>query len=166
MFLFDQRAGPLLKCRPKPAQRLYSDGMGGDRITELHLTSFTSYRDVALPLAPLIVLIGRNGAGMSNALEALSRLAKDGEIRDALDGARRDAGPVRCDHRTGVRRPDRPLCWYTYPRAVRRQRRLADLRGARAQPAARHQHPDQPRAERSSSIWAAIAPPRGGSPAK
>jgi energy-coupling factor transporter ATP-binding protein EcfA2 len=44
------------------------------------------------------VLIGRNGGGKSNALDALevlSRLARGGEIRDALDGARRDAGPVR-----------------------------------------------------------------------
>jgi energy-coupling factor transporter ATP-binding protein EcfA2 len=43
-------------------------------------------------------LIGRNGGGKSNALDALevlSRLARGGEIRDALDGARRDAGPVR-----------------------------------------------------------------------
>jgi predicted ATPase len=72
--------------------------MAADRITELRLTSFKSYRDVALPLAPLTVLIGRNGGGKSNALDALevlSRLARGGEIRDALDGARRDAGPVR-----------------------------------------------------------------------
>lgn len=72
--------------------------MAADRIAELRLTSFKSYRDVALPLAPLTVLIGRNGGGKSNALDALevlSRLARGGEIRDALDGARRDAGPVR-----------------------------------------------------------------------
>ncbi|MDQ3273874.1 MAG: ATP-binding protein [Actinomycetota bacterium] len=72
--------------------------MAVDRITELRLTSFKSYRDAALPLAPLTVLIGRNGGGKSNALDALevlSRLARVGEIRDALDGARRDAGPVR-----------------------------------------------------------------------
>ena len=72
--------------------------MAAERITELRLTSFKSYRDVALLLAPLTVLIGRNGGGKSNALDALevlSRLARGGEIRDALDGARRDAGPVR-----------------------------------------------------------------------
>ncbi len=72
--------------------------MGAGRISELRLTSFKSYRDVVLPLAPLTVLIGRNGGGKSNALDALevlSRLARGGEIRDALDGARRDAGPVR-----------------------------------------------------------------------
>jgi len=72
--------------------------MAADRIAELRLTSFKSYRDVALPLAPLTVLIGRNGGGKSNALDALevlSRLARGGEICDTLDGARRDAGPVR-----------------------------------------------------------------------
>ena len=69
-----------------------------DRISELRLTAFTSFRDVVLPLVPLTVLIGRNGAGKSNALDALevlSRLAKGTEIRDALDGVSRDAGPVR-----------------------------------------------------------------------
>ncbi len=69
-----------------------------DRISELRLTAFKSFRDVALPLAPLAVLIGRNGGGKSNALDALevlSRLAKGIEIRDALDGVSRDAGPVR-----------------------------------------------------------------------
>lgn len=68
------------------------------RISELRLTSFKSFRDVVLPLAPLAILIGRNGGGKSNALDALevlSRLAGAGEIGDALDGLRRDAGPVR-----------------------------------------------------------------------
>lgn len=68
------------------------------RISELRLTAFKSFRDVTLPLAPLTVLIGRNGGGKSNALDALevlSRLAKGAEIRDALDGVSRDAGPVR-----------------------------------------------------------------------
>ena len=45
--------------------------MAAERITELRLTSFKSYRDVALLLAPLTVLIGRNGGGKSNALDAL-----------------------------------------------------------------------------------------------
>lgn len=72
--------------------------MVADRITELRLTAFKSFSEVVLPLSPLTVLIGRNGSGKSNALDALevlSRLARGGEIRDALDGARRDAGPVR-----------------------------------------------------------------------
>lgn len=69
-----------------------------DRISELRLTAFKSFRAVTLPLAPLAVLIGRNGGGKSNALDALevlSRLAKGTEIREALDGVSRDAGPVR-----------------------------------------------------------------------
>lgn len=69
-----------------------------DRISELRLTAFKSFRDVAVPLAPLTVLIGRNGSGKSNALDALevlSRLAKGTDIRDALDGVSRDAGPMR-----------------------------------------------------------------------
>ena len=69
-----------------------------DRISELRLTAFKSFRDVVLPLAPLTMLIGRNGSGKSNvldALEVLSRLTKGIEIRDALDGTSRDAGPVR-----------------------------------------------------------------------
>jgi predicted ATPase len=67
-------------------------------ITELRLTAFKSFADTVVPLAPLTVLIGRNGSGKSNALDALevfSRLAKAEEVRDALDGNRRDAGPVR-----------------------------------------------------------------------
>ncbi len=72
--------------------------MAADRITQLRLTAFKSYRDTIMPVSPLTILIGRNGGGKSNALDALevlSRLARGGEIRDALDGARRDAGPVR-----------------------------------------------------------------------
>ena len=72
--------------------------MSGGRITELRLTSFKSYSDVAIPLEPLTVLIGRNGSGKSNALDALeilSRLARGDDVRDALEGNRRDAGPVR-----------------------------------------------------------------------
>ncbi len=68
------------------------------RITSLRLTAFKSYRDTVVPLAPLNVLIGRNGSGKSNALDALevlSRLARGEEVRDALDGGRRAAGPVR-----------------------------------------------------------------------
>jgi predicted ATPase len=72
--------------------------MGTGRITSLRLTAFKSYQDADLPLAPLSVLIGRNGSGKSNALDALevlSRLAQGQEVRDALDGNRRDASPVR-----------------------------------------------------------------------
>ena len=68
------------------------------RITELRLTAFKSYRDVTVPLEPLTVLIGRNGSGKSNALDALevlSRLARGDEVRDAMEGNRADAGPIR-----------------------------------------------------------------------
>lgn len=67
-------------------------------ITEVRLGAFKSHREVVIPIAPLTVLIGRNGSGKSNALDALellSRLAKGEEIRDAIEGNRRDAGPVR-----------------------------------------------------------------------
>ena len=72
--------------------------MTGGRITQLRLTAFKSYSDVTLALEPLTVLIGRNGSGKSNgldALEVLSRLARGDEVRDALEGNRRDAEPVR-----------------------------------------------------------------------
>lgn len=68
------------------------------RITELRLTAFKSFTDVVVPLKPLTVLIGRNGSGKSNALDALevlSRLARGDEVRDALEGNRGDASPIR-----------------------------------------------------------------------
>jgi predicted ATPase len=68
------------------------------RITELRLTAFKSFQDVVIPLEPLTLIIGRNGSGKSNALDALevvSRLARGDEVRDAVEGNRRDAGPVR-----------------------------------------------------------------------
>jgi len=71
---------------------------GSGRITKLRLTVFKSYEGVELPLVGLNVLIGRNGSGKSNALDALevlSRLARGEEVRDALDGNRHDSGPVR-----------------------------------------------------------------------
>jgi hypothetical protein len=51
-----------------------------------------------LPIDPLTVLTGRNSGGKSNALDALdvlSRLAGGEELADALDGRRREGGPVR-----------------------------------------------------------------------
>ncbi len=74
--------------------------MGGrsGRITELRLTVFKSFQDVVVPLEPLPLFIGRNGSGKSNALDALevvSRLARGDGVRDAVEGNRRDAGPVR-----------------------------------------------------------------------
>ncbi|MFE9392098.1 AAA family ATPase [Streptomyces sp. NPDC006784] len=62
------------------------------------MTEFKTFRDAVLPLEPLTLLIGRNSSGKSNALDGLdvlSRLAEGEEIRDALDGRRRDTGAVR-----------------------------------------------------------------------
>lgn len=72
--------------------------MGSGRITELRLTAFKSYADVTLPLEPLTLLIGRNGSGKSNALDALeflSRMARGDEVRDALEGDPRDSDAIR-----------------------------------------------------------------------
>jgi predicted ATPase len=67
-------------------------------IEEVRLTSFKSFRGARVRLSELTLLIGRNGAGKSNALDALevlSRLASGDDIRDALEGGRRDTGPIR-----------------------------------------------------------------------
>jgi predicted ATPase len=72
--------------------------MDASVIEELRLTSFKSFCGARLRLSELTLLIGRNGAGKSNvldALEVLSRLASGDDVRDALDGGRRDTGPVR-----------------------------------------------------------------------
>jgi predicted ATPase len=67
-------------------------------IEELRLGAFKSFRDAKVQLSDLTLLIGRNGSGKSNlldALEVLSRLATGDDVRDVLDGGRRDMGPVR-----------------------------------------------------------------------
>ncbi len=72
--------------------------MDASVIEELHLTAFKSFRGARLQLSELTLIIGRNGAGKSNALDALevlSRLASGDDVRDALEGGRRDTGPVR-----------------------------------------------------------------------
>jgi energy-coupling factor transporter ATP-binding protein EcfA2 len=72
--------------------------MGDLQIRQLRLTAFKSFVNAVLPLSPLTVLIGRNGAGKSNALDALgvlARLAQGDDVRKALEGDRRDAAPVR-----------------------------------------------------------------------
>ncbi|MEV4556870.1 AAA family ATPase [Kitasatospora sp. NPDC049285] len=61
------------------------------RLEEVRLTSFKSFTDQRLPLQDLTVLIGRNGSGKSNALDALlvlSRLATGEPVRDVLDAPR------------------------------------------------------------------------------
>ncbi|MBP5937578.1 AAA family ATPase [Streptomyces acidiscabies] len=65
--------------------------MEGPRLEEVRLTSFKSFTGQRLPLQDLTVLIGRNGSGKSNALDALmvlARLASGESVRDALDGPR------------------------------------------------------------------------------
>lgn len=72
--------------------------MSGPRLRELRLTSFKSFRDAVLPLGDVTVLTGRNSSGKSNAidgLEVLSRLVGGELLTDALDGRRREGGPVR-----------------------------------------------------------------------
>ena len=64
-------------------------------LVELRLPAFKSLRRVRVPLGPLTLLVGRNGSGKSNVLDALavlSSLAGGGTIRDALDGGR--SGPL------------------------------------------------------------------------
>ena len=67
-------------------------------VEELRLTAFKSFHNEVLPLSELTLIIGRNGSGKSNALDALevlSKLAQGEDIRDALEGGRRDAAAVR-----------------------------------------------------------------------
>lgn len=67
-------------------------------LREIRLELFKSFRDAVLPIDVVTVLTGRNNAGKSNALDAievLSRLATGEDIADALDGRRREGGPVR-----------------------------------------------------------------------
>lgn len=64
------------------------------RLTELRLTSFKSVRDSRLALGPLILVVGRNGSGKSNVLDALNVLAAistGATLRDALDGGREES---------------------------------------------------------------------------
>ena len=67
-------------------------------IEQLRLTRFKSFRDAVLPLRDLTLLIGRNGSGKSNAIDGLhvpSRLAEGEDLREAIDGNRRDGQEVR-----------------------------------------------------------------------
>lgn len=67
-------------------------------LTSVRLTRFKSFADAELPLGDLTVLTGRNSSGKSNALDAievLARLAEGEDLVDALDGRRREGGPVR-----------------------------------------------------------------------
>lgn len=64
-------------------------------LVELRLPRFKSVRDAVIPLGNLTLLVGRNGSGKSNVLDALAvlgALAGGQDLRDALDGGR--DGPV------------------------------------------------------------------------
>lgn len=55
------------------------------RLERLFLGDFKSYRDQYLDISPVTLLVGRNGSGKSNALDALtllSLLAEEREVRD------------------------------------------------------------------------------------
>jgi ABC-type lipoprotein export system ATPase subunit len=67
-------------------------------LEELRLTSFKSFHHAILPLGDLTLLIGRNGSGKSNALEALETLAllaQGEDIRDSIDGSRLGGTAIR-----------------------------------------------------------------------
>ncbi len=67
-------------------------------LEELRLTAFKSFWEATLPLSEFTLLVGRNGSGKSNALDALvvlSRLVGGGDIRDALNGGQGDREPIR-----------------------------------------------------------------------
>ncbi len=71
---------------------------GSPLLEELRLPAFKSFRNATLPLRDLTLLIGRNGSGKSNAidgLQVLANLAEGEDIRDAIDGGRRDSPEVR-----------------------------------------------------------------------
>lgn len=64
-------------------------------LRELRLSEFKSLRKATIPLRSLTLLVGRNGSGKSNVLDALtvlSSLASGATIREALDGGR--SGPL------------------------------------------------------------------------
>jgi predicted ATPase len=72
--------------------------MGVAELRAIRLDRFKSFAGAVMPVAKLTVLTGRNNSGKSNALDAievLSRLAGGEDIADALDGRRREGGPVR-----------------------------------------------------------------------
>ena len=68
------------------------------RLTEVRLLRFRSFRGATVPLGGLTILTGRNSSGKSNVLDAigvLSRISGGEPLGDALDGGRREGGPVR-----------------------------------------------------------------------
>lgn len=67
-------------------------------LDSVRLGRFKSFSESVLSLSELTLLIGKNGSGKSNAIDgltALARLAEGDDVRDALDGSRADAEPIR-----------------------------------------------------------------------
>ncbi|WP_075814508.1 AAA family ATPase [Serinicoccus sp. CUA-874] len=67
------------------------------RLSELRIGAFKSIRDARVPLTDMTLVVGRNGSGKSNILDALSvlnALSSGISLRDALDGGR-DGTAVR-----------------------------------------------------------------------
>lgn len=67
-------------------------------ITELRLTAFKSFRGARLEVGDSTLLIGRNSAGKSNALDALdvlARIATGGDLSQLLDGRGLGTSAVR-----------------------------------------------------------------------
>ncbi len=78
--------------------RDHGDVASSPYIEQVRLTRFKSFRDAVLPLRDLTLLIGRNGSGKSNAIDGLhvlSRLADGEDLREAIDGNRREGQEVR-----------------------------------------------------------------------
>lgn len=65
-------------------------GMPDPGVSALRLGAFKSYVGQTLPLHPITLLVGRNGSGKSNALDALSLLALLADERDVNDLERGD----------------------------------------------------------------------------
>ena len=61
----------------RPGSPLLHDRGAPAVLEELRITRFTSFRDAVMSLDDLTLLIGRNGSGKSNALEALELRGRD-----------------------------------------------------------------------------------------
>lgn len=74
------------------------DDDAASHISELRLTRFKNFENATIPLGRTSILTGRNSSGKSNILDALDvlhRLTNAEPLSDALDGRRREGGPVR-----------------------------------------------------------------------
>ena len=81
------------------------DDVGGKwmYVRHVHLTDFRSWASVDVPLAPGVnVLVGRNGTGKTNLMEALGYLATLGSHRVATDGPLVRSGSARSVIRAAV----------------------------------------------------------------